>query len=268
MGAIAVAVVAALAFLAQYFACERLALRCMGAREVEDARAPRLHAAMRRVCVAAELPLPRLGLAATAVPNAFTIGRTPSTATVCVTGGLLDLLDDSELEAVLAHELAHVARRDVTVMTIAGCFASIAGLLSTAGSRRAAASADADRPPNVVLVVVSGLVFLLSHAIVQALSRRRELCADAAAGRLTGDSGALAAALQRIDAHLRALPERERRGICGELVCLDIVAADVPATVATLFATHPPLRDRVEALGRLRSADGATPGEATATPAV
>ena len=267
-GAIAVAIIAALAFLMQYFTCEQLALRCLRAREVDAAQAPRLHAAVQRLCVAAEMPMPRLAVAVGAAPNAFTIGRTPSTATVCATTGLCELLDEPELEAVLAHELAHIAHRDVMVMTIAGWFAAIAGLVSSAGARRAAASGDADRPPPFAVVLLSGLVFLLSHAILQVLSRHRELCADGAAAQLTGDPQALAAALERIDAHLRELPERERGGLCGELACLEIVAPDVPSSVATLFATHPPIRDRIEALRQPGSPRGTEPsGRTAATPA-
>src|ERR1700722_11913762 len=132
-GIIAVAVIAAALFLVQYFTADKIALASMGAKEVTPAEAPELHAAVERLCITANLPKPRVAIAQTPMPNAFAIGRSPGTATVCATTGLLDLLSPAELEAVLGHELTHVANRDVLIMTVASFFAAIASFIVQMG---------------------------------------------------------------------------------------------------------------------------------------
>jgi heat shock protein HtpX len=132
-GAVSIAVIAGGLFLVQYFTSDKIALLSMGARVVSPQEAPRLHALIERLCIQADLPKPRVAVAETPMPNAFAIGRSPKTATVCATTGILDLLDDGELEAVLGHELTHVQNRDVLVMTIASFFASIAAFIVQMG---------------------------------------------------------------------------------------------------------------------------------------
>src|SRR5436190_1370210 len=132
-GAVTVAVIAAVLFLVQFFTSDKIALLSMGAHVVSPQEAPELHAAIERLCVQANLPKPKVALAQTAMPNAFAIGRSPKTATVCATTGILELLSPAELEAVLGHELTHVANRDVLVMTIASFFASIAAFITQFG---------------------------------------------------------------------------------------------------------------------------------------
>ena len=133
VGVVAVAVIAAGLFLIQYFTSDKIALASMNAHEVSAAEAPGLHAIVERLCIQADLPMPRLAVAETPMPNAFAVGRTPSSATVCATTGLLSLLTESELEGVLAHELTHIANRDVMLMTIASFFASIAAFIVQIG---------------------------------------------------------------------------------------------------------------------------------------
>src|SRR5947209_11873284 len=133
-GAITVAIIAALLFGFQLFTPDKTALFSMGAREVTPAQQPRLHSIIDRLCVQANLPKPRVAVAETPMPNAFAVGRSPKSATVCATTGILELLDDSELEAVLGHELTHVQNRDVMVMTIASFFASVASFITPMGS--------------------------------------------------------------------------------------------------------------------------------------
>ena len=132
-GVIAIAVIAGVLFLVQYFTSDKIALYSMGARVVTPSDAPELHATIERLCIQANLPKPRVAIAQTAMPNAFAIGRSPSTATVCATSGLLDLLSPAELEGVLAHELTHVQNRDVLVMTIASFFAAVASFIVQMG---------------------------------------------------------------------------------------------------------------------------------------
>ena len=144
-GAVTVAVIAAVLFAVQFFTSDKIALYSMGAREVSPRRRRELHAIIERLCIQANLPKPRVAIAETSMPNAFAIGRSPKTATVCATTGILDLLDDAELEAVLGHELTHVQNRDVMVMTIASFFASIASFIVQMGFWFGGASAATTR---------------------------------------------------------------------------------------------------------------------------
>src|SRR5260370_11409365 len=181
VGAVLIAVIAGGLFLVQFLTSDKIALFSMGAREVSPAQAPELHAIIDRLCVQANLPKPRVALAETAMPNAFAVGRSPRSATVCVTTGLISLLSPAELEGVLAHELTHVQNRDVVVMTIASFFASIAAFITQIGfwfggmfddnSGRGAIS-------FIVVVLVSSVVYVISWLLLQALSRYREFAAD------------------------------------------------------------------------------------------
>jgi heat shock protein HtpX len=193
-----------------------------------------------------------LALVDTAIPNAFTVGRSPANTTVCVTTGLLSTLDEDELEAVLAHELAHVASRDVVVMTAASVFASVAAFIVRGGQRlgRGSRRRDEADSPMFLFVILAGLVYVVSYVVFQALSRYRELAADEGSAILTGRPQALCSALGRISAQLDELPQRELHDACGELAAFYIVVPDLMATVATIFFTHPPLQDRLKALAR------------------
>src|SRR5690242_5081757 len=179
VGVITVAVIAAALFLVQYFTSDKIALASMGAREVSPQEAPELHAAVERLCIQANLPKPRVAVADTPMPNAFAIGRSPSTATVCATTGLLNLLSPAELEGVLGHELTHVQNRDVLVMTIASFFAAIASFIVQMGFWFGGGFDDDDNGPGfVVVVLVAGVVYMVSFLLLQALSRYREFAAD------------------------------------------------------------------------------------------
>jgi heat shock protein HtpX len=254
-GVIAVAVLATLGFLAQYFGSARIALAAMGAHRVSGRQAPELHAIIERLCIQANLPMPRLAVAETAMPNAFAVGRSPSTTTVCATTGLFSLLEETELEAVLAHELSHVANRDTMVMTIASLFASIAAFIARWGEFRGSGSDDRDddRPSWFPVVILSGLVFVVSYVLIQALSRDREFAADRGSAIMTGRPSALSSALEKISGQLEQMPQRELRGAAGELAAFYIIPPDIEATVATLFSTHPPLARRLQALAPCES---------------
>src|SRR3954454_19042773 len=177
-------VVGGLAF-AQLFLSDKIALRAMGAHEVSPTEAPGLHAVIERLCVQADLPKPKVAIADTHVPNAFAMGRSRKAATVCVTTGLLQLLEPHELEGVIAHELAHVAHRDVLIMTVASFFASIAAMVVQCapflgGSR----DREGGQPAFIVVMLVSVAVYLLSFVLMLALSRHREFVADRGAAVL------------------------------------------------------------------------------------
>ena len=254
VGAIAVAVIAGLLFLVQYFSSDRIALASMGAREVSAADAPELHGIVERLCVQADLPMPRLGIVDTPMANAFAVGRSPSNATVCVTTGLLGLVSGPELEGVLAHELTHVANRDVMLMTIASFFASIASFIVQMGFWFGLGSDnDDDGPGFFVVVLVAGLVYVISFFLIQALSRYREFAADRGAALITGRPSALSSALLRISDEIEQIPQRDLRSVPGELKAFFIIAPDLKRSIGSLFSTHPPLQARLDALAKFEA---------------
>jgi heat shock protein HtpX len=253
-GAVTIAVIAAALFLIQYFTSDKIALLSMGAQEVTPEQAPRLHGAIDRLCIQANLPKPRVAIAQTPMPNAFAIGRSPKKATVCATTGILDLLNDSELEGVLAHELTHVQNRDVLVMTIASFFASIAAFIVQMGFWFGGAFDDNDNngPGFIVVILVSAVVYVVSWLLLQALSRYREFSADRGSAIITGRPSALIQALLKIDGGMAQIPQRDLRA-SNELAAFYIFPPKAKQTVASLFSTHPPLEKRIAALQRLEA---------------
>ena len=258
-GAVTIAVVAGGLFLIQLFTSDKIALATMGAREVSPGDGPwarDLHATIERLCIQADLPMPRVALVQTAMPNAFAIGRSPRAATVCVTSGLLQLLSPGELEAVLGHELTHVANRDVMVMTLASFFASIASFIVQMGFWFGGMFDDENEGGGVsviVVILVSAVVYVVSWMLLQALSRYREFAADRGSAIITGRPSALISALMRIEGQMGQIPQRDLRAVSGEMAAFYIVAPRARQSIATLFATHPPLEKRIAALQRLEA---------------
>src|SRR3954451_13242074 len=236
------------------FASDKLALAAMGAREVSPQEAPQLHAMIERLCVQADLPKPKVAVANTAMPNAFALGRSPKSATVCATTGIMELLSPAELEGVMAHELTHVANRDVMVMTLASFFATIAAYIVQFGFffGGGSSSDDDDGPGFIVLFLVSMVVYAVSFLLMQALSRYREFAADRGAALITGRPSALASALVKISSGMSRIPQRDLRA-ASELNAFYIFPAGVGRGIGTLFATHPPMEKRIAALQRLES---------------
>ncbi len=254
-GAVTIAVIAAALFLIQYFTSDKIALYSMGAREVSPQEAPQFHALIERLCIQANLPKPRVAIADMPMPNAFAIGRSPKTATVCATTGLLRLLTPSELEGVMGHELTHVANRDVMVMTIAGFFAAIASFIVQTGFWFGGAFDNRDNrdsgPAFIVVILVSAAVYVISWLLLQALSRYREFAADRGSAIITGRPSALISALQRIDSGMATIPQRDLRAASNELAAFYIFPPKAKQSISNLFSTHPPLEKRIAALERL-----------------
>jgi heat shock protein HtpX len=251
-GVITVAVIAAVLFLVQYFTSDKIALASMGAHEVTAAQAPELHATIERLCIQANLPKPRVAVADTPMPNAFAIGRSPSTATVCATTGLLDLLSPAELEGVLAHELTHVQNRDVLVMTIASFFAAVASFIVQMGFWFGGGVDDDDNGPGIIVVVlVAGVVYMVSFVLLQALSRYREFAADRGSAIITGRPSALSSALLKISGTMDQIPQRDLRAASGELAAFYIFPPKAKQSIANLFSTHPSMEARLRALQQL-----------------
>lgn len=239
---------------AQWYFSDRVAMFSMRARPVTPEQAPQLHAIVDRLCAMADMPKPVVAIADTDMPNAFATGRSPKKAAVCVTTGLLRRLDGEELEGVLSHELAHVAHRDVLVMTVASFIGVLAGFITRSWlwggvSRR---RGDDSNGAVVLLVVmaVSVLVYFASYLLTRMLSRYRELSADRSGALLTGQPGALARALQKITGDMARIPTRDLR--TSEPMNAFFIAPALGGTsLSGLFATHPPLEARLSQLAKI-----------------
>src|SRR6185312_256110 len=256
-GAVTIAVVAAALFAVQLFTSDKIALYSMGAKEVSPQQYPELHAMIERLCIQANLPKPRVAVALTPMPNAFAIGRSPKSATVCATTGIMDLLNASELEAVLGHEITHVVNRDVVVMTVASFFASIAAFITQWGFLFGGGFGN-NRDNNnnngfIFVILISAAVYVISFLLLQALSRYREFAADRGSAILTGRPSALIMALRKIEGGMDRIPTRDLRAAPGELAAFYIFPPKAKQAVATLFSTHPPLEARIARLERLEA---------------
>lgn len=244
-------VIAAGALFAQWFFSDRIALYAMHGRIVSPEEAPQLHGVVDRLCAVADMPKPTVAIADTDVPNAFATGRTPSRAVVCATTGLMRRLDERELEGVLAHELSHVAHRDVTVMTIASVVGVLAGFLTriVVYSGMGRGRRDNGTPVVLVVLLVSIVVYALAFLLTRALSRYRELSADRAAAFLTSQPSALASALVKINGEMGRIPSRDLREAEPYNAFFFAPAISPGFSLSSLFSTHPPLQRRLDQLG-------------------
>ena len=248
----------------QYFFSDRIALAAMRGHEVSPEQAPELHQMVDRLCALADMPKPRVAIADADLPNAFATGRNQKHAVVCVTTGIQRRLSPPELEAVLSHELSHVAHRDVAVMTIASFLGILAGFVvrssiyagAYGGGGGWGRSNDRDNNAGAVILLVvlaSAVVYALSFLLTRLLSRYRELSADRAGAILIGRPSLLAAALVKITGEMGRIPTRDLRA-AEPLNAFFLVPALAPGfSFSSLFATHPPLERRLEQLAQLEA---------------
>jgi heat shock protein HtpX len=239
----------------QYYTSDKLALMASGAKVVERDQAPQLHDMIERLCAMADLPKPRVAVIDTDVPNAFATGRSPKHAAVAVTRGLWERLEPPEVEGVLAHELSHVANRDVLIMTVSSFFAMLAGVLTRwmmfagmfGGDRR-----DNSNGPPVWLIVllVSVVTYFISQILILAISRYREFAADRGSALITGAPEHLMSALQKISSDMFRIPQRDLREV-ETMNAFFIIPTNVKQRATTLFMTHPPLEQRLERLAAI-----------------
>jgi heat shock protein HtpX len=255
-----VLVIAALLLFAQYYFSDKMALYGMGGKIVTPEQAPELHGIVDRLCALADMPKPRVAIADTDMPNAFATGRNPSHAVVCATTGIMRRLDTEELEGVLAHELSHVAHRDVAVMTFASFLGMVAGLITRfafySGLFGGGGFDNDDRDNNsagamIVIVLVSILVYLVSFLLTRSLSRYRELSADRSGALLTGQPSALASALQKVSGAAARIPSRDLRSAEAFNAFFFTPAFAKGFSISSLFSTHPSLEKRLEQLSKL-----------------
>ncbi|WP_110181672.1 zinc metalloprotease HtpX [Nocardioides solisilvae] len=240
----------------QWWSSDKVAMRAMRAREVTPEEAPELHGMIDRLCAMADMPKPRVGVADLAIPNAFATGRSPDRAVVCVTTGILGKLTAEELEGVLAHELSHVAHRDVLVMTLASSAGIVAGMLTRSAqfgglTRGRGNNNQGTAAAFAIALVVSLVVYAVSFFLTRLLSRYRELSADRAGAYLTSKPAALASALQKITGEMSMIPEQDLRGTKA-MNAFFIAPAVSGASLRTITATHPSLEQRLEQLARIQ----------------
>ncbi|MER7048545.1 MULTISPECIES: zinc metalloprotease HtpX [Streptomyces] len=242
-------------FIAQFWFSDRIAAHSMGARVVTPEQAPELHGAVDRICALADMPKPRVAIADSDVPNAFATGRNQKSALVCATTGLLRRLEPEELEGVLAHELSHVAHRDVAVMTIASFLGVLAGVITRVslygGLGRAGRSNNNTAIAMILIPLISAAVYAVSFLLTRLLSRYRELSADRAAALLTGRPSALASALTKVTGEMARIPTRDLRKAEPYNAFWFAPAFSSRESLARLLSSHPTLEQRLEQLGRI-----------------
>jgi len=257
-GAVLIVGVALILLLLQLFASDKIAMATMGVKEVTPEQEPELHGIVERLCVQADLPKPRVCVMETSMPNAFAMGRNKKSTTVCATRGILQLLDSSELEGVMAHELTHVINRDVMVMTLAGFFATLAAMILQfafffGGGMGGGMGRSRDEEEDIMIVIlVAAVVYAVSFLLLRALSRYREFAADRGSAVLTGRPSALASALIKISGTMERVPSQDLRS-AEAMSAFFIVPARTKKSLMNIFADHPPLEQRLAALERLES---------------
>ena len=252
-------IVIGLAFF-QYYTSDKLALAASGAKIVTPEEQPELHAIVERLCAMADLPKPRVAIVDTDVPNAFATGRNPKHAAVAVTTGLWRRLEPQEVEAVLAHELSHVANRDVLIMTVASFFAMLAALLTRFGlyaGMFGGFGGGGNRNNNqnqvpvwLIIFAVSVVTYAISFVLIRTISRYREYAADRGSALITGAPENLMSALQKIASGITQIPQQDLREVAG-MNAFFIVPTNWRQQVGELFMDHPPMEKRLAALAAI-----------------
>jgi heat shock protein HtpX len=254
-------IVLGLAFF-QYYTSDKIALRASGARIVTAEEEPDLHAMVERLCALANLPKPRIAIVDSNVPNAFATGRNPKHAAVAVTSGLWQRLDEQEVEAVLGHELSHIANRDVLVMTVASFFAMLAALLTRfglyagmfggfgGGGGNRSSGGNNQTPVWLIVLLVSIVVYAISFILIRTISRYREYAADRGSAIMTGAPENLMSALQKISSGITQIPQQDLREVQG-MNAFFIIPTNWKSNMSEWMMDHPPLEKRLAALAEI-----------------
>lgn len=259
VGFFPILIITSIMILAQWYFSDKIVLWSSGAKIVTRGEYPRLHAIVERIALQNGIPLPKIAIMNTQIPNAFATGKSPNSAVVAVTSGIMNILDDEELEGVLAHELTHVRNRDVLVLTLASLFSTVAwylmqfGLFSGMGYGSGYGNRRNDSGAAMLLVVaIAAITWFASFLIIRAISRYREFAADRGGAQMTGKPEKLARALTKISGRMNTIPEKELRN-AGGLNAFFIIPALSRSSVANLFSTHPPIEERVRRLMEMQS---------------
>ena len=253
VGYIPLAIIASVMILAQWYFSDKIVLWSSGARIVSREEYPRLHEIVERLSTNNGLPKPKVAMVNSNVPNAFATGKSPKSSLVAVTTGLLDLLDDDELEAVLGHELTHVRSRDVLVLTLASIFSTVAWYLMQFGFYGGLQARNRNSAGSGAIVLLVAIVtWLVSFLMIRAISRYREYSADRGGAIMTGKPDKLATALLKISGKIKVIPPNELKNV-QKLNAFFIIPALSSNSIANLFSTHPPVEKRVQKLKEMKS---------------
>ena len=256
IGYIPLAIIASAMILAQWYFSDKIVLWTSGAKIVSKDDYPKLHEIIERLASKNGIPKPKVAVVNTQVPNAFATGKSPKSSLVAVTSGILNLLDDDELEAVIGHELTHVRSRDILVLTLASVFSTVAWYLAQFGFFGGIQSRNRDSAGTTVIVIVVAVVtWIVSFLIIRAISRYREYAADRGGAAMTGNPDKLADALLKISGKMNNIPTKEIERV-QKLNAFFIIPALSGNSIANLFSTHPPVEKRVAKLREMKTGMG------------
>jgi heat shock protein HtpX len=245
-----------------YWNADKMVLKMHGAREVSRAQAPQFYDMVAQLAQRADMPMPKVYIIDTPQPNAFATGRNPQNAAVAATTGLLNVLNEDEIAGVMAHELGHVKNRDTLIMTMT---AVVAGAISMLANFGMFFGNNRDNPLGFVGVLAMIIIAPMAAMIVQmAISRTREYAADRAGADISGNPGALASALEKIQAAARGIPMQsaETNPASGQLFIINPLSG---ARMDNLFSTHPATENRIKALMEHARSSGARPARSSAS---
>lgn len=253
VGYVPLAIIASAMILAQWYFSDKIVLWSSGAKVISKEQNPKLHEIVERLSTNNALPKPKVAIVDSNVPNAFATGKSPKSSLVAVTTGLLDLLDDDELEAVIGHELTHVRSRDVLVLTLASVFSMVAWYLMQFGFYGGLQSRDRNSAGSgAIVLLVAVVTWIVSFLIIRAISRYREYSADRGGAIMTGKPDKLATALLKISGKIKVIPPNELKNV-QKLNAFFIVPALSGSSIANLFSSHPPVEKRVQKLKEMKS---------------
>jgi len=256
IGYIPLAIIASAMILAQWYFSDKIVVWTSGAKIVSKDDYPKLHEIIERLASKNGIPKPKVAVVNTQVPNAFATGKSPKSSLVAVTSGILNLLDDDELEAVIGHELTHVRSRDILVLTLASVFSTVAWYLAQFGFFGGIQSRNRDSAGTTVIVIVVAVVtWIVSFLIIRAISRYREYAADRGGAEMTGNPDKLADALLKISGKMNNIPTKEIESV-QKLNAFFIIPALSGNSIANLFSTHPPVEKRVAKLREMKTGMG------------
>jgi heat shock protein HtpX len=256
IGYIPLVIIASAMILAQWYFSDKIVLWTSGAKIVSKDDYPKLHEIIERLASKNGIPKPKVAVVNTQVPNAFATGKSPKSSLVAVTSGILNLLDDDELEAVIGHELTHIRSRDILVLTLASVFSTVAWYLAQFGFFGGIQSRNRDSAGTTVIVIVVAVVtWIVSFLIIRAISRYREYAADRGGAAMTGNPDKLADALLKISGKMNNIPTKEIESV-QKLNAFFIIPALSGNSIANLFSTHPPVEKRVAKLREMKTGMG------------
>lgn len=261
LGFVPIMFISAAFILAQWFFSDKIVLWSAGAKIVSREQYPSLHSMIERIVSRNNMPKPKIAVAQSRMPNAFATGKGPRSSVVAVTTGILEILDDDEMEGVLAHELTHIRNRDVMVITLASLFSTIAFQIMQFGYMGSFYNygygyGDRDRNNGgaiIIIILISFITWLASFFIIRAISRYREYAADRGSAQMTGKPVKLANALRKISGTMNQVPDKDLRQVEG-LNAFFIIPAISSSTFSNLFSTHPPVEKRIQRLLDMESA--------------